>query len=93
MQFKIIFGAILASLLGFGFVVYTFERPPVATVQQGFRGTSMGQVVNQRLTALGIPNNTAPEPLEAADPEARAPPRFMRTSRCSAIFRSSSSAG
>jgi photosynthetic reaction center cytochrome c subunit len=69
MRFNIIFGAILASLLGFGFVVYTFERPPVATVQQGFRGTSMGQVVNQRLTALGIPNNTAPEPLEAADPE------------------------
>jgi len=69
MRFNIIFGAIVAGILGFAFVVLTFERPPVASVQQGFRGTSMGQVVNQRLTAADLPNHAVPEPLDPADPE------------------------
>ena len=45
------------------------ERPPVETVQGGYRGTSMGQVYNPRITAQDVAKNTAPESLPAAAAE------------------------
>jgi len=45
------------------------ERPPVDTVQRGYRGTGMEQVYNPRLLAEQAANNQAPEPLEAASPD------------------------
>ena len=45
------------------------ERPPVDTVQRGFRGTGMEQVYNPRLLAEQAANNQAPAPLEAASPD------------------------
>ena len=36
------------------------ERPPVDTVQRGYRGTGMEQVYNPRLVAAQIPANTLP---------------------------------
>lgn len=45
------------------------ERPPVDTVQRGYRGTAMVQVYNPRLLAEQADKNKAPEPLEAASPD------------------------
>ena len=45
------------------------ERPPVDTVQSGYRGTGMAQVYNPRLHAEQAAGNVAPEPLPAASPD------------------------
>ncbi|CAN5337651.1 hypothetical protein BH11PSE10_BH11PSE10_18310 [soil metagenome] len=45
------------------------ERPPVDTVQRGYRGTGMEQVYNPRLLAEQAASNKAPEPLDAASPD------------------------
>ena len=42
------------------------ERPPIETVQTGFRGTAMVQVYNPRTIAKQVPLNVAPEAPEAA---------------------------
>ena len=67
MRYNIIMGTLLAGLAVFVLMILSFERPPTESVQLGFRGTGMDQVVNPRLAALQVPNNTAPPPLEAAD--------------------------
>lgn len=45
------------------------ERPPVETVQRGYRGTGMEQVYNPRTLAEQAAGNEAPAPLEAASPD------------------------
>lgn len=45
------------------------ERPPVDSVQSGFRGTGMVQVYNPRILAPQIPANQPPEALPAASAE------------------------
>lgn len=45
------------------------ERPPVDTVQRGYRGTGMEQVYNPRTLAQQADLNKAPEPLAAAPGE------------------------
>ena len=45
------------------------ERPPVDTVQRGYRGTGMALVYNPRTQAEQAANNQAPAPLEAASPD------------------------
>jgi photosynthetic reaction center cytochrome c subunit len=45
------------------------ERPPVTTVQSGYRGTGMEQVNNPRLDAVKVLNNRAPESSPAASPD------------------------
>jgi len=57
-------GAIVGAALLVG-----CERPPVQTVQGGYRGTSMGQVYNPRITAQDVGKNTAPAALPAAGAE------------------------
>ena len=44
------------------------ERPPVDTVQSGYRGTGMEQVYNPRLVAEQIPANTSPVDTPAVPP-------------------------
>lgn len=73
MKFNLIFGGVLAAVAGLAFFVLTFERPPVASVQGGFRGTSMGRVDNPRTVAALVPRNQAPPALEAADPDPTGP--------------------
>ncbi|MBC7780541.1 MAG: photosynthetic reaction center cytochrome c subunit [Proteobacteria bacterium] len=41
------------------------ERPPVDSVQHGYRGTGMVQVYNPRLVAAQTQNNVVPEPVPA----------------------------
>jgi photosynthetic reaction center cytochrome c subunit len=45
------------------------ERPPVDSVQHGFRGTGMVQVYNPRTVAAQIPGNVVPEALAAVPDE------------------------
>lgn len=45
------------------------ERPPVQTVQRGYRGTGMEQVYNPRTLAEQAKSNEAPAPIEAASPD------------------------
>ncbi|RZL36961.1 MAG: photosynthetic reaction center cytochrome c subunit [Rubrivivax sp.] len=45
------------------------ERPPIETVQRGYRGTGMEQVYNPRTLAEQAASNEAPAPLEAASPD------------------------
>lgn len=65
------------SRLNLGLLAFTLtcgllagcERPPVETVQRGYRGTGMEQVYNPRTLAEQAPDNQAPAPLEAASPD------------------------
>ncbi|MBT9455518.1 MAG: photosynthetic reaction center cytochrome c subunit [Burkholderiaceae bacterium] len=45
------------------------ERPPVDSVQRGYRGTGMEQVYNPRILAEQAALNTPPEELPAASPD------------------------
>lgn len=65
--FNLKVGAAVGALVLAAILVPTFERPPVETTQGGFRGTSMGTVVNPRLRATTVAANQVPEAPEAAD--------------------------
>jgi len=52
-----------------GLLLVACERPPVDSVQHGYRGTGMVQVYNPRTVAEQIPGNQAPEALPAAPTE------------------------
>ena len=63
---------IVAALLGVQLIV-SFERPPIDTVQQGFRGTGMEEGVNPRTEAKLVEANQAPDsygPTEPGGPKA-----------------------
>ncbi|MBU8542830.1 MULTISPECIES: photosynthetic reaction center cytochrome PufC [Roseomonadaceae] len=62
-------GLVFAAALCVVIVLMTFERPPVSTSQQGFRGVAMEQVVNPRTQAVRLAANRIPEAPEAADTE------------------------
>jgi photosynthetic reaction center cytochrome c subunit len=54
---------------GFALLCGCYERPPVETVQSGFRGIGDEQVINPRLDAQRYKKNQIPEPFPAADAE------------------------
>jgi len=61
MSFSLKLGAVLAGLLGLAVILFTFERPPVETVQTGFRGVALGNIANPRLQpALAAANQLPP---------------------------------
>lgn len=45
------------------------ERPPITSVQTGYRGTGMEQIYNPRIIATKADLNRAPEPVAAASPD------------------------
>lgn len=57
----------LAAVCGLA-LAYSFTRPPVDTVQRGFRGTGMEQVYVPRLLRASLSANQVPEPQPAQDP-------------------------
>ncbi len=63
MSFSLKLGAVLAGLLGLAVILFTFERPPVETVQTGFRGVALGNIANPRLQATLVAANQVPAPL------------------------------
>jgi len=66
-SFNLKVAAAVSALVLAAILVPTFERLPVQTEQGGFRGTSMGSVVNPRLRAQVVARNQVPEAPEAAD--------------------------
>jgi photosynthetic reaction center cytochrome c subunit len=58
----------LAGVAGAAVVFLTFERPPVETVQRGFRGTGMELVYTDRAVARIAARNIPPERTEPVDP-------------------------
>ena len=58
---------VLAGLLVLLIVVMTFERPPVRSSQNGFRGTAMEHVANPRTAARQVAANQLPEAQPPAD--------------------------
>jgi photosynthetic reaction center cytochrome c subunit len=44
------------------------ERPPVESIQRGYRGTGMVQIFNPRTQAVVLDRNVAPEPTPAVPP-------------------------
>lgn len=60
MSFSLKLAAVPAGVLGLALVLFTFERPPIDTVQTGFRGVALGEVQNPRLQATRIAANQAP---------------------------------
>jgi photosynthetic reaction center cytochrome c subunit len=67
MSFSLKLTLAILGLLFVGVVLTTFERPPVATAQLGFRGLAMEQVNNPRtfdatLAANRVPEGIAPVP-------------------------------
>jgi len=53
-------GVTVAAILG------GCEHPPIESVQDGFRGTGMDQMINPRSDAVRAAKNVVPEPLPAA---------------------------
>ncbi|MGG5819173.1 photosynthetic reaction center cytochrome PufC [Falsiroseomonas sp. HW251] len=62
-------GIVIAGLLVLLLVVTTFERPPVRSTQNGFRGTGMEQLQNPRTARLAVARNQVPEAPPEADTE------------------------
>lgn len=60
-------GAAVGALVVTALLLPTFERLPVDTSQNGFRGTAMEHVTNPRLRARTVAANQVPEAPEAAD--------------------------
>ncbi len=58
--------AALALLAAGSLLLAGCERPPVDSVQHGFRGTGMVQVYNPRTVAKQVPNNVVPEAIPQA---------------------------
>ena len=58
-----------ALLLGAVALLAGCERPPIDSVQSGFRGTGMVQVYNPRTMAVQIPQNQPPAPPPPAAPD------------------------
>ena len=55
-------------VLGVALLVAGCERPPVETVQRGYRGLGMVEVFNPRSEAVVVSRNQAPAPIAAAAP-------------------------
>jgi photosynthetic reaction center cytochrome c subunit len=64
LRFAIAFAVVAFGLL----VVLTFERPPVDTVQIGYRGVAMGLVESHKTEAALVEANALPEETPKADP-------------------------
>ncbi|MBY0338635.1 MAG: photosynthetic reaction center cytochrome c subunit [Acetobacteraceae bacterium] len=68
-RFNLWFGLSVATVLAAGFFILTFERPPVETVQSGYRGVALEQNYNPRQLNRLVAAQRVPEALEAADAE------------------------
>ena len=71
-----------------------FERPPMETVQRGYRGLGMEEVENPRQLAAKLAANQLPEPVPAVDEQRhQGRPRSTATSRSWATWTRPSSPG
>lgn len=64
LRITLILAAVTIAVLS----IFTFERLPVDSVQRGYRGLSVGQVINPRTEAVRFAANELPEVLDTVDP-------------------------
>ncbi len=64
---------LLSTLLGAALLSGCWEKPPMESTQNGFRGTAMGQVINPRIAGPVADAQTVPEPIAAVPVAAGAP--------------------
>jgi photosynthetic reaction center cytochrome c subunit len=69
MNFGLKIAAALAVFVGTVFAVLNFERPPMDSVQIGYRGVAMEQTTNPRLEAVKVAANQVPAATPAASAE------------------------
>jgi photosynthetic reaction center cytochrome c subunit len=75
MKFGLQVSLVLVAFLGLIIVVTTFQFPPVDTVQRGFRGTAMVEMLHPATTNALLAANTVPAPypqIPAVGPKAGA---------------------
>ncbi|MBK7659792.1 MAG: photosynthetic reaction center cytochrome c subunit [Betaproteobacteria bacterium] len=60
----------LAALLAALLLTGCWERPPVTSVQNGYRGLAMGSLYNPRTLEAGMPAHAVPAALPPAEPNA-----------------------
>ncbi len=70
-----------------------FERPPMETVQRGYRGLGMEEVENPRQLVAKLAANQLPEPVPAVDNSGTKASEVYRTSRSWATWTRPSSPG
>lgn len=63
-----LFGCVGVLAVASTIIIQDWERPPIDTVQRGYRGTGMVEVYNPRFVAAQQANNVVPEAIPAADP-------------------------
>ncbi len=68
-RFPLAFAAVFLAFLGTVFTLQAFERPPVLSTQNGFRGTGLVQVHNPRTEAHLRAQNQVPPALDPASAE------------------------
>ena len=85
-------GALAALTAGFA-LLFTFERPPIDTVQLGYRGLAQQQPVNPRTELIVAAKNVIPAWCRMSARSGRRPARSTRTCRCWATSPSPSSPG
>ena len=68
MNFAIRLSLALATVVVAGIIFATFTRPPIDTVQRGFRGVGMVQNYNPRIVQAEFAANQVPEALPPEDP-------------------------
>jgi photosynthetic reaction center cytochrome c subunit len=61
--------ALLTAVMGAAALLSGCERPPIDSVQTGYRGTGMLQVYNPRAMATQIPLNQPPAALDSGSPD------------------------
>jgi photosynthetic reaction center cytochrome c subunit len=74
-QFAVRMAAVIGGIVAVLIIVLTFERPPVDSVQRGYRGLGMEEIANPRLAAAKLERNIPPTPsppVEAAGQPASA---------------------
>ena len=68
MKLTVSLTVVVIALLGVAVAMSGWGRPPLDSVQTGFRGTGMEEIINPRVRARIKAENLAPEPLDPAEP-------------------------
>ncbi len=70
LPFTFTVAAAVAAVAFLALIFTTYERPPIGTLQNGYRGTGMEQVFNPRIRAESLAENVAPAPQDPVEPGA-----------------------
>ncbi len=66
MGLRVVLG--MAAVVAAAIIIFTFQRPPIDTVQRGYRGTAMQENYDPRLLRASFDINQVPAPEPAQEP-------------------------